>query len=76
MKEIIETKCLFCSSEKSKESFYAPIRFNNKQFVYRECLNCKLNYNFPLLTPYDYEKLYTISYHDEYYFKEQKDFSE
>lgn len=75
MEQIIEINCLFCGSTKSKESFYAPIRFNNKQFVYRECLNCKLNYNFPLLTPDDYEKLYSISYHEEYYFKEQKDFS-
>lgn len=75
MKEIIEAKCLFCSAAESKESFYAPIRFNNKKFVYRECLNCKLNYNYPLLTPDDYEKSYSISYHDEFYFKEQNDFS-
>ncbi|MEO6837723.1 MAG: class I SAM-dependent methyltransferase, partial [Ginsengibacter sp.] len=71
----IEAKCLFCGAAESKESFYAPILFNNKQFVYRECLNCKLNYNYPFLTPDDYEKLYSISYHDEFYFKEQKDFS-
>ncbi|MBS1738740.1 MAG: class I SAM-dependent methyltransferase [Bacteroidetes bacterium] len=64
--------CLFCGSTRNKASYYASILFNNKQFVYRECLDCKLNFNWPLLTPEDYEKLYTIDYHDEFYFKEIK----
>ena len=75
MQQIAETTCPFCGETKSKESFYAPIRFNEKQFVYSKCLSCKLNYNVLLLTPDDYEKLYAVSYHDEYYFKEERDFS-
>lgn len=75
MEQITEPGCLFCGAKESKESFYSPIRFNDKQFVYRECLNCKLNYNIPLLTPDDYEKLYKVSYHEEYYFKEERDYS-
>lgn len=75
MQKTAETNCLFCGSIKSKESFYAAINFNNKQFVYRECLNCKLNFNTPLLNSDDYEKLYSLNYHVKYYFKEAKDFS-
>ena len=75
MQQTAETNCLFCGATKSKGSFYAPINFNSKQFVYRECLNCKLNFNTPLLASDDYEKLYSLDYHDEYYFKEAKDFS-
>jgi len=75
MEQTAQTLCLFCGAANSKESFYAPILFNGKQFVYRECCNCKLNYNYPSLTPEDYEKLYSLSYHEEYYFKEEKDFT-
>lgn len=75
MQQPSETKCLFCGATKSKESFYAPIHFNDKRFVYRECLSCRLNYNVPLLTEDDYEKLYNVSYHDKYYFKEERDFN-
>ena len=75
MQQTDETNCLFCGAANSKESFYAPLNFNNKQFTYRECINCALNFNTPLLANYDYEKLYSLNYHDEYYFKEAKDFS-
>jgi SAM-dependent methyltransferase len=74
MEQTAQTQCLFCSATNSKESFYAPILFNSRHFVYMECCSCKLNYNYPLLTAGDYEKLYSVSYHEEYYFKEEKDF--
>ncbi len=75
MEQTAQTQCLFCGATNSKESFYAPILFNNKHFVYRECCSCKLNYNYPLLTDGDYEKLYSVSYHQQYYFNGEKDFS-
>lgn len=43
--------------------------------MYSERLNCKLNFNTPLLNSDDYEKLYSLNYHVKYYFKEVKDFS-
>lgn len=67
--------CLFCGSNSLRPSFYSPTLFNNKQFEYLQCDTCRLNFNYPLLTQDDYEKLYPLTYHDEFYFKDEKDFS-
>ena len=67
--------CLFCGSGNVKESFYPKVKFNNKVFVYKECQDCKLNFNDPLLAGDDYAALYPIQYHDEFYFKTKKDYS-
>ncbi|MCW3105603.1 MAG: hypothetical protein JWQ09_109, partial [Segetibacter sp.] len=66
--------CLFCASANTKKSFYPQVLFNGKVFVYYECRNCKLNFNYPLLDNGDYNALYPVGYHDEFYFKSQKKF--
>jgi SAM-dependent methyltransferase len=68
--------CIFCGSTATKESFYPKVLFNNKVFVYRECMDCKLNFNTPLLTGEDYTALYPVEYHDEFYFKTGKKFDQ
>jgi SAM-dependent methyltransferase len=70
-----KTACLFCGSTNTGESFYPEVRFNNRVFVYQECRNCKLNFNDPLLNGDDYNALYPLEYHDEFYFKIKKDYS-
>src|SRR6478672_2177940 len=69
-----KTACLFCGSMDTKESFYPKVSFNNRVFVYLECRSCKLNFNDPLLSGDDYNVLYPIQYHDEFYFKIKKKF--
>ena len=70
-----KTACLFCGSTDTRESFYPEVRFNNRVFVYQQCRNCKLNFNNPLLDPNDYNALYPLEYHDEFYFKIKKTYS-
>ena len=67
--------CLFCRSNDVKESFYPKVFFNNRVFVYQECVHCKLNFNDPLLSGDDYTVLYPIEYHDEFYFKTKKNYA-
>jgi SAM-dependent methyltransferase len=70
-----KTACLFCGSMNTSESFYPEVRFNNRVFVYQQCGNCKLNFNNPLLDANDYNVLYPLEYHDEFYFKIKKTYS-
>lgn len=70
-----EVACLFCGSGKSRKSDYAAISFNGRQFNYRECCSCKLNFNVPLLNADDYASMYAGDYHDEFYFKNTVDYS-
>lgn len=65
-------QCFFCNSNKSVASYYPKIKFNDKNFEYRECKDCGLVYIDPVLNPQDLEKLYSLEYHDEFYFQPGK----
>jgi 2-polyprenyl-3-methyl-5-hydroxy-6-metoxy-1,4-benzoquinol methylase len=67
-------KCLFCKSSESTETYYPKISFNNKKFEYRQCCDCKLVYIDPILNADDLEKLYSIDYHDEFYFRGEHEY--
>jgi 2-polyprenyl-3-methyl-5-hydroxy-6-metoxy-1,4-benzoquinol methylase len=63
--------CLFCSSTKIENASYPrPTIFNNKQFNYKHCKDCGLIFINPLPAADDYGKMYSASYHDEFYFNE------
>lgn len=68
--------CLFCHSVNVRASFYPSFTFNNKQFQYIICNDCKLVYLNPLLSDEDLAKLYSLDYHNEFYFAEEKQYEE
>ena len=62
--------CLFCGSpEIVPASFPRPTRFNDKIFSYKKCQSCGLVFIDPIPTDDDYAKMYAVSYHDQFYFK-------
>lgn len=67
--------CLFCESSQSKKSYYPPFNFNNKRFEYITCKNCGLVYLSPLLNGDDLNTLYSIDYHNEFYFQQEKTYA-
>jgi 2-polyprenyl-3-methyl-5-hydroxy-6-metoxy-1,4-benzoquinol methylase len=71
-----QVPCIFCECKDVNESYYAKVNFNNKIFEYQQCSNCKLNYNVPLLNNDDYNALYPLEYHDEYYFLNTKNYTQ
>jgi len=54
--------CPFCSSSKFKASYLPDTYFNNKNFSYLKCENCKLIYLSPFPAPEDYVVMYPPSY--------------
>jgi 2-polyprenyl-3-methyl-5-hydroxy-6-metoxy-1,4-benzoquinol methylase len=64
--------CLFCNSRDSSSSYYPEFIFNEKKFQYRKCNDCQLVYISPLLNENDLGKLYSLDYHDEFYFNSGK----
>jgi 2-polyprenyl-3-methyl-5-hydroxy-6-metoxy-1,4-benzoquinol methylase len=60
--------CLFCNSGKYTDSYYPDFTFNNKKFRYVTCANCQLTYIHPSLDNDDLNRLYSIDYHNEFYF--------
>jgi 2-polyprenyl-3-methyl-5-hydroxy-6-metoxy-1,4-benzoquinol methylase len=54
--------CLFCDSYNITTSTYENTIFNNKEFEYLKCTNCKLVFLNPLPTTEDYIKMYPIEY--------------
>jgi 2-polyprenyl-3-methyl-5-hydroxy-6-metoxy-1,4-benzoquinol methylase len=71
----MQSQCLFCQSDKSSPSYYPAIEFNEKKFHYVTCDACKLVYIDPLLSEDDLQKLYSIDYHNEFYFNAGKDYT-
>jgi 2-polyprenyl-3-methyl-5-hydroxy-6-metoxy-1,4-benzoquinol methylase len=66
-------ECLFCRSQYTKDASYPRTTFfNEKNFFYKECKSCGLVFLHPLPVAEDYDKMYPASYHQQYYFKEQK----
>jgi 2-polyprenyl-3-methyl-5-hydroxy-6-metoxy-1,4-benzoquinol methylase len=70
----MQSSCLFCPSESASPSYYPAIEFNDKVFHYITCDQCKLVYINPLLSDDDLKKLYSIDYHNEFYFNEGKQY--
>ncbi len=66
-------KCLFCGSEQIVPARYPrPTSFNGKIFTYQQCIGCDLVFIDPIPSQDDYNKMYGKSYHDTFYFKEEK----
>jgi 2-polyprenyl-3-methyl-5-hydroxy-6-metoxy-1,4-benzoquinol methylase len=64
-------QCLFCkSSNISNTAFPRATLFNNKIFHYKKCRDCGLVFIDPLPEGDDYDKMYSNSYHDQFYFKD------
>jgi 2-polyprenyl-3-methyl-5-hydroxy-6-metoxy-1,4-benzoquinol methylase len=64
-------RCVFCQSlEVRKASFPRSTYFNNTQFDYYECKKCRLVFISPLPSADDYAKMYSKTYHEQFYFKE------
>lgn len=65
-------KCLFCESDKVRNAVIPrTTEFNNKVFTYHQCRNCKLVFINPVPQADDYQKMYSKSYHESFYFKEK-----
>ena len=64
----MKQSCLFCNQSVFKKATMVPTSFNNKIFTYKKCKNCGLVFIEPLLNQMDYEQLYSVNYHDEFYF--------
>lgn len=63
--------CLFCQSSNLINAIIPrPTIFNNKIFSYFQCKDCKLVFIDPIPCHSDYEKMYSASYHDTFYFRE------
>jgi 2-polyprenyl-3-methyl-5-hydroxy-6-metoxy-1,4-benzoquinol methylase len=67
--------CLFCSSHTVRQSYYPPFMFNKKEFRYVSCGECGLVYLQPLLNNDDLSVLYSLSYHNEFYFHQPKQYN-
>lgn len=72
----IKPFCLFCQSESYSGSNYPSFIFNDKKFEYVTCNSCKLVYLSPLLMAEDLNALYSIDYHNEFYFTGEKKYIE
>jgi 2-polyprenyl-3-methyl-5-hydroxy-6-metoxy-1,4-benzoquinol methylase len=65
-------KCLFCGSHNIKKAkFPRKVSYNHTLFNYHSCRKCKLVFIDPLPTTADYEKMYSVSYHDKFYFNNE-----
>lgn len=58
----MNSKCLFCFSEKSSPSYLPSTFFNNKRFDCLTCSNCGLHYINPLPDDSDFMAMYPPSY--------------
>lgn len=54
--------CPFCQNTATKSTVYPRMSFNNKQFEYRRCSNCSLEYLDPLPLTDDYLAMYPPAY--------------
>jgi 2-polyprenyl-3-methyl-5-hydroxy-6-metoxy-1,4-benzoquinol methylase len=68
------SKCLFCENKDSVPAYYPIILFNNKEFEYKKCTNCQLVYITPSLSNEDLRLLYSLEYHEEFYFTGNHEF--
>lgn len=63
--------CLFCNSTKLEQASYPRSTvFNDKQFNYKHCKDCGLIFIDPLPNVDDYSRMYSSSYHEQFYFKD------
>ena len=71
-------RCLFCKSENITHSSYPrKTKFNGKIFNYKKCKECGLVFIDPLPNDEDFSKMYSLEYHDHFYFenKPSEDYS-
>ena len=65
--------CLYCESTLATTPVFPTTTiFNNKEFGYLQCGQCKLIYIDPIPTKEDYAAMYSDEYHDAFYFASEQ----